>query len=75
MEPLLSWRITPVGKFLSTAPSTRTWPSITTGGMTPGMAMEARMARRISPVRCTSIRPEVRLDATAKKGRDRSMSP
>ena len=51
MGPEFSWRITLVGKFFSTAPSTRTWPSMTTGGRTPGMAIEARMARRIRPAR------------------------
>ena len=40
--------------------------------------MEARMARRRRPRRCTSMRPVVRLDETAKKGRGMSamsMSP
>ncbi|MNI43454.1 hypothetical protein D3C73_977840 [compost metagenome] len=42
--PLFSRRMTSLGKLRSTAPSTSTWPFITTGGMTPGMEMEARRA-------------------------------
>ncbi len=49
--PVFIWRMTSPGKFFSTAPSTSTCPSMIAGGMMPGIAMEARMARRIRPRR------------------------
>jgi len=70
--PLFRRRMTSLGKLRSTAPSTSTWPFITTGGMTPGMEIEARRAWRSIPSRCTSTLPDVRLVETAKKGRGMS---